>query len=285
MAKLKEDPITRKDLTEFISGQDDFRLEISAYNCLKKMGADAQHGGTYNDPVTELSRQFDIRATIQRNELFIHLAVECKSLKPHFPLLVSTLPRSTDECHHDVIFSFERDQDIFNNPLMKNSDTLTAKSPHSIYKQDEACGKSTTQVGRNSQGEFVNSDSEVYGKWSQAISSAHDLVCNSTDDHEITDNPYACSVILPMLVTNDDVLWTSSYDNDGNLMSEPEMIDSTTVYLGKETWFKGQFISYKFSHLHICTISYFERFIHDLYNEDDIWGNLFPVDQLLKDLK
>lgn len=282
--KLKEDPITKSDLTEFVAGQDDFRLEVSVIKCLTKFGAYVQHGGTYEDPTTGVSRQFDIRATFQRDNLFIHLAVECKNLSPKFPLLISTLPRATDESYHDVVCSHEPDRDTFHNPLRRNYDTLRAKSPCSFYKQNEACGKSTTQVGRYCDNSFKNEDGEVYGKWSQAIASAYDLVSNSTDDYTDTEDPFAFSVIIPMLVINDNVLWMAKYDNDGGLVSEPELVDSANVYLGKDAWLKGMLLGYTFSHLHICSISHFDSLMQKTCEEQEIWDALFPIEHLLNNL-
>ncbi len=284
MAKLKEDPITQNDLSEFVAGQDDFRLEISVFNCLKKFRAKVQHGGTYDDPATEISRQFDVRATIQRDNLFIHLAVECKNLRPHFPLLISTLPRTPEECYHEVVASHKLERDPSRSPLERNFDTLRATSPCSIYRKGEACGKSTTQVGRSRDDAFVNGDGEVYGKWSQAIASAHDLVSNSTNDYTHTEEPFAFSVIIPVLVTNDDVLWVTEYDNDGTSKNDPQAVDSAEVYLGKDLWLKGQFLNYTFSHLHLCTVSYFNEFIRKVTEENELWNTLFPIDHLLENL-
>ena len=181
MAKLKTDPIILRDLSEYLSGQDDFRLEISVFKSFKTRNLEVLHGGTYEDPVTKLARQFDIRGSVKKNGLSVHLAIECKNLKESFPLLVSTLPRTDEESFHEVVFSHPT---TYQEMMGSNSDTIRLTTPNSIYKNKMPCGKSTTQVGRGLNGDIVTGDGEIYGKWSQAVSSAYDLVSDSNNDFE-----------------------------------------------------------------------------------------------------
>jgi len=113
MAKLKDNPISVSDLNEYLSGQDDFRLEIAVLKNFKKRNLEVLHGGTYEDPVTKLARQFDIRGSVRKNGFSVHLAIECKNLKESYPLLVSTLPRTYEESYHEVIFSHKRTANSF----------------------------------------------------------------------------------------------------------------------------------------------------------------------------
>lgn len=80
MAKYRETPITAEDLTEYVTTQDDFGLELFVYAKARELGLSATHGGTYIDPVTEKLRQYDVRASAVQlpSGRRIDLAIECK---------------------------------------------------------------------------------------------------------------------------------------------------------------------------------------------------------------
>ena len=103
MAKLKNDPITAKDLADFVSGSSDFGFEMAVLARLVEEGFSCSHSGTYRDPVTGKIRQFDIRAFIDRGDSTLALAVECKNLRPNNPLLLSAVPRTSAEAFHDIL--------------------------------------------------------------------------------------------------------------------------------------------------------------------------------------
>lgn len=281
MAKLKTDPILVRDLNEYLSGQDDFRLEISVFKSFKSRNLEVLHGGTYEDPVTKLARQFDIRGTVKKNGLSVHLAIECKNLKESFPLLVSTLPRTDEESFHEVVYSHPT---TYSNMMGSNSDTIRITTPNSIYKNEMPCGKSTTQVGRGQNNDLVTGDGEIYGKWSQAVSSAYDLVSDSNNDFEKNEHGIALSIIIPILVVNDGVLWEANYDEKGDLAGDPKQVSSCEVYLGKNLWTGPMGVEYTLSHLHINTLSSFENFLERLTTDDDYWSTLFPIEQIQEQL-
>lgn len=273
MAKLKSDPITSADLNEYLQGKDDFRLEIAALKSLKKRGLDAQHGGTYEDPVTKLSRQFDLRASIQKGHSFAHLAVECKSLKASFPLLISTLPRTPEEAYHEILLANNRHPTHPKDYLDPHFRSVSIDAPASPYAIAAPCGKSTTQVGRDVNGDFVTGDGEVYAKWSQAISSAFDLVSNAIDDIRKSDKDIAISVILPILVLNEGGLWLARYSEDGDLLGEPQQTDSAEIFIGKQFRVGPR---YRASHLHVFTLPKFDRFLNRLLENTHYWDAFFP---------
>jgi hypothetical protein len=103
MPKLKSTPITQKDLDEFIASGSDFAFEMTVLSLLRKMGFNTSHSGTYQDPVTQKIRQFDLRASKVQGDFRLTLAVECKNLRTNFPLLISAVPRTVDEAFHEVI--------------------------------------------------------------------------------------------------------------------------------------------------------------------------------------
>ena len=85
MAKLLPDPITANDMSEYLKTSD-FQLELDVFHSLARY-IQPSHGGTYTDPVTKKDRQYDIRAEFVHRNCYLKLAIECKNLKPNFPLL------------------------------------------------------------------------------------------------------------------------------------------------------------------------------------------------------
>jgi hypothetical protein len=88
MAKFCNTPINAADLREYLDTQDDFALELHAYRMARAHGFSAFHGGTYEDPATKKTRQYDVRASFALGAKHIDLTIECKSLKRSYPLLV-----------------------------------------------------------------------------------------------------------------------------------------------------------------------------------------------------
>jgi hypothetical protein len=80
MAKLKTDPIKADDLIAYLDDYSDFSFEIQVLNALIASEFTCEHGGTYDDPVTNKPREFDIRATRNFEKHLLRLAVECKNL-------------------------------------------------------------------------------------------------------------------------------------------------------------------------------------------------------------
>ena len=153
MAKLRSDAITSYDLLEFLAGYSDFGFEIQVLKQLREMGFNSQHGGSYDDPVTKKPREFDIRAFKRSGNRFLRLAVECKNLRPNFPLLVSCLPRSKDEAFHEVAWSFDPEHENRPNKSLPaavaaSSKPLRLRGVACLYKQDDYVGKDCNQVGR-----------------------------------------------------------------------------------------------------------------------------------------
>src|SRR5208282_2613268 len=97
--------LTQADIAEYLATADDFAFEHEVYHVAKGLRFDVEHGAVYRDPVTEKHRQFDIRASATLEHDRISLAIECKGLKPDFPLLLSCVPRESKEAHHQILFA------------------------------------------------------------------------------------------------------------------------------------------------------------------------------------
>ena len=71
--QLKSDQITRVDIEEYLADYADFSFELRVLKELTDLKIKCQHGGTYEDPITKKSREFDIRALMHGDErLRIH---------------------------------------------------------------------------------------------------------------------------------------------------------------------------------------------------------------------
>lgn len=265
---------------EFLKGHDDFRLEIACLEALKSHGFAVGHGGTYEDPITKKSRQFDLRASITHGFFKVRLAVECKSLSDFFPLVVSRLPRLPDESFHEIIYSFTRDNELhlIGSPTAK---AIRLSMNDSVYKPSEPVGKSTSQVGRSEKGDLITGDAEVFEKWAQAIASAYDLISDSGRDNEIEKKDFFVSLTLPILVIPDGTLWVADYSADGTLTGRPQQMDTCEIFVGKDVWPGPMSVGYSISHLHVFTKTKFFGFLNRLHVNLKFWEVLFPSEVIL----
>jgi hypothetical protein len=136
MPKLKTQAITDKDLITFVEEEADFGFEMRVLHRLRELGYDYAPSGTYRDPVTDKMRQFDIRASIITKHTLLSLAVECKNIRTHNPLLISAVPRTTGEAFHDRIL--HRVDMGFNRTTVE-----PALEADTRYKVGETVGKRT----------------------------------------------------------------------------------------------------------------------------------------------
>jgi hypothetical protein len=206
-------PITATHIEEYLGTRSDFELELFVYRTLREAGCHAVHGGTYLDLLTGKARQYDVRALY---ELYrghdklpkcrVAMAIECKSLSPEAPLLVSRVPREPQDSRHELLHS------TFSGPqFLPHSATLN-QNPSPLYQMNQGAGKRTAQIIRSSNG-FKDDDRDPYEKWSQALASAADLVKEAAV--AAWDGQWALSLILPVLVVADGTLRVADYSEDG----------------------------------------------------------------------
>lgn len=283
MSRLDTTPITQKDIESYLArAEDDFRLEWEAYQICRMTGLTSLHGGTYEDPVTKKTRQFDVRAWRARENRKLQMAIECKCLKPFYPLVILQTERTKEESYHEIVCSQEPAEAV---PItVEAARSGRVERENRFYEVGEFVGKSTTRVGRNvSTKDFVGDDSEVFDKWAQALSSAHDLIVNATAFSERYAQPNFFAVTLPVLVVSDGTLWTSNFRQDGK-RTPAKRTDEATIYVGKEYWTGPMGVTHTISHLHVFTLKGFKRFIARIVADDDpneyIWHELFPREKL-----
>lgn len=285
---LRDDPITQSDMIDFLNGHSDFSFEIQVLKILNQNGFSCEHGGSYIDRVTKKAREFDIRATkIFHHHLFLRLAIECKNLRTNFPLLVSCVPRPVDESFHEIVMSVDPDKMSLEkepNPpfhmrhMLARSKTVRLSGERSLYKTGDPVGKSCTQVGRTNKNEISQGDSEVYEKWSQALSSADDLTYLAcTDGIERTGN-FAYSLVFPLLVVPNGCLWTTLYDLEGNRIKDPERVDRCSYFV--HLTYPHASINHDeltISHLEFVTVDGLTAFVDEVSGDDAKLSISFPI--------
>lgn len=285
MPRLDTTPITEQDVKDYLASTgDDFRLELEVYNICKTNSFQASHGGTYQDPATKKTRQYDIRASRmrERDRLMVQFAIECKCLKPYFPLLVYQTPKTESEDYHEIVFSYEPPDPSL--PVIPTAKNERFGGRYSLYRDIKFVGKSTVQVGKTEQKkEFTGDDSEVFDKWSQALSSANDLISRSAHFREEYKTKWFFAATVPILVVPDNTLWTANFSEEGVQIGAPKQAPETKIYIGKDYWHPGS-ISYTISYLHVYTVKAFKKFVRSFPGEDnpnlDVWDEFFPYDKI-----
>lgn len=241
------------EMRSYLETLSDFAFELQVLNVLRCKGCRCEHGGSYDDPKTDKPRQFDIRAQWSSGARLVYLAVECKNIRPDRPLLVLRVPRRETEAYHDVLISAPSadstssaaPQEVLARPVrMSRLDSIFAIGAH--------VGKSCAQVCYQ-KGSLSGSDSDVYDKWAQALSSARDLVDRAVRVPRERAGAYYFSAVMPLLVVPNDTLWVADYDSDGNLLTDPRLEDQTSYFVNR-VYQTSDRISYQVSHLEFMTL-------------------------------
>jgi hypothetical protein len=250
-SKLQSSPITASDLKEFVDNNSDFDSEMTVLAGLRSLDFECEHSGTYQDPVSDKIRQFDIRAFKWQGICTLALAVECKNLRPNHPLLLSAVPRTVTESVHDLLTVRKQVGSAY--PRVE-----TMKGTRSAYGAGDLVGKKTDQVGRSeSSKELFSDDGDTFDKLNQAVNSCRDLVRTLRSGGDI---PLLVRAIVPVLVIPDGVLWQVDYDENGKMVTAPRSVSRTTLYLGHSWKIVGDDITvlpitYNLSHIEIVTLS------------------------------
>jgi hypothetical protein len=110
----------------------------------------------------------------------------------------------------------------------------------------------------------ADSDSDIYDRWAQALSSAYDLfreairgVGGRGDRNEMT-------LVIPIVVVPNGTLWAICYDENGEIKGKPTETDECQVYVGHcYVWLNkaGDVRRYTVSHFHLNTLSGLESLL------------------------
>jgi hypothetical protein len=283
MAKLRREPIDAESIDKFLGTEDDFNFELSCLNLLKKQDVKVEHGGTYSDPVTNLNRQFDFRLNFSRADLDISLALECKNLKPFFPLVVSRVPRLEAEAFHEILLPPENvGSGLLTMSINPFCYAIRHSGENSVYATGAPVGKSTTQVGVKESvgGEMFADDSEAHEKWAQSIASAYGLVSEAASALRDKEMTCVAHFILPVLVVPNGTLWAVDYGVEGEKVSSPTQVDEIEFYLNHSPWRVGQMFSYTFSHLHFVTQTGLTSYVERLRTSERYYIQLFGTAEI-----
>lgn len=272
-------PVDADHISRCLDASDDFAFEMQILHVLRTTTINAvtlktEHGGTYTDPVTGLPRQFDIRVHLTRNRdefrrnCFLRLSIECKRLHPNAPMVVSQSKRTVSESFHDYIRSHF-------SPLGVHPRVSRSTTQLSFYQPEQFVGRSVTLV--KSGQDSPAGDSDIYMKWAQAIASVDELIWEGANDASGPAIPVAHSTALPFLVIPDGTLWTVEYDLEGN-RSRPKPAESCEFYVGKTSISRIHSANFTITHLHIFTISGFEKFLLRELADEEYWLHHFSND-------
>jgi hypothetical protein len=246
MRKPKPERILAEDVREFVERDSDFGFEMKVLNQLRSLNFECSHSATYQDPVTDLIRQFDIRAQKQIRNCTLKLSVECKNLRENCPLLLSSVPRTSVESFHQIMSQLTSH--------LRGAMTVQTVEPSNIYKPGEMVAKKTDQIGRQQRsGELFRDDKPTFEKLNQALNSSRDLVQSAAR----ADGPAPFhTVIVPVLVVPSKLLWQVDYGEDGALLVKPRNVERASLLIDHTWKVLGMFSEYPYrlSHLEIVTL-------------------------------
>ena len=258
--KLQEKPISKADILEYLRTDSDFSFEISVLQKLNSQGFSCEHAGTYEDPITRRTREFDIRARktiLDASHLKVNIlfSVECKNLRSNFPLVVHSMPRRKHESWIELIRA---------NSQRNQTTAIELSDTECPYQVEDWVGKACDQVGRRQGGDncLVGNDGDVYDKISQAVNSSYELLWEARNYRaKITQ---IVSLVIPILVVPDGRLWRVRYSHTGDAESEPTLVKRMDYYLNKTWSFKcytDWYEKYRISHMQIVEASELEAVV------------------------
>jgi len=293
MAKLNIDPIVKDDILEFLDQNSDFAFELKTLKLLNSLEFDCQHCGSYIDDNTKKIREFDIRASKLIHPRTLRLAVECKNLQSNFPLHICCVPREEKESTNNLVISVDPNSysAFKGDPLDGYHDshfrTFEVEGEKSLYPINQPVGKSSEQIGKNAHDKsIISSDHGIYERWAQALSSADDLLQDAIHSGEKSDRGIDISLILPILVVPDGTLWVTSFDHQGNVISEPSQANRCSYFVDRN-YDPGILTrnEFKISHLEIVTLSGLEKLIDEIIGNNDKLNSSFPLGREFQEIK
>jgi hypothetical protein len=267
MPKARPDRILEKDIIEFVEQDSDFGFEMKVLNQLRSLNFECSHSATYQDPVTDLIRQFDIRAQKQIRNCTLKLSVECKNLRENCPLLLSSVPRTSVESFHQIMSQLTSH--------LRGAMTVQTVEPSNIYKPGEMVAKKTDQIGREQSGDLFSDDSGTFEKLNQALNSSRDVVQSAAS----ADGPAPLHVVIvPVLVVPDELLWQVDYGEDGALLVPPRKVERVSLLIDYTWKVSGRFqndLRYRLSHLEVVTLSALQKVLVDCLSPSGFFLGLF----------
>lgn len=202
-------------ITANISSISDLAYELEVLNIISRLGLYPTHSGSYRDPVTGKHREFDVRFdtgpvschTFSSDKALV--TVECKSLSTGRPLLVSTR---------------ESDREVSMSQLEWQGNGRTANmsiTQYDIWREPrlvtgtvnrfvcENIGVECNQIESSNGGSTIKKlrNSEVFDKWSQALSSLGGYVDNEYGPRYTGSQGQESALLCPIMVVPDGTLY------------------------------------------------------------------------------
>lgn len=260
--------IQNEDILKYLSHSSDFVFELSVVNMLSNLQYECEHAGTYYDPITRESKQFDIRASFSAPEVHLKLVIECLNIDSKTPILAHSVRRKNHEAYHsEVTALFE------NSKRVEERAKLVKKLyPDSIYGSapENLVVKSLSKIWeeKNSENFVTGSDHEIQKKATLAISSLYDVVRKQIKFHSEDPNttPTERSVIIPILIVPSGVLWNATFDETGKWNGKAENVEHVSLYIDRELNGLDPVgnQTYGVSHLEILTTDGINKFHNNL---------------------
>jgi hypothetical protein len=198
------------------------------------------------------------------------------------------LPRREEEAFHEIVLSIHPDMHgLAPNPtlglggMQGQSHNIRLSGHHSLYRQGYPVGKSSDQVGMSNKA-LIGNDADFFVKWSQALSSAHDLTYLSCSDGAERTRRIALSLVFPVVVVPDDRLWIARFDADGERIGNPTRADRCSYYVNSRFVHLAPYSTDEvtLSHVEFLTVTGLSSFIDELCADDDRLAATFPLNHI-----
>jgi hypothetical protein len=294
-------PISASEVRAVVASEDDFGHEMRVGGVIRSIqGLRWEHGGTYTDLVTGKPRQFDYRCWLTKTveckpplleSYTLSLAAECKSLSQSAALVVCGTSRRENEATHDLVQSGKVFVAQGSTKPDWSSETWRVSGEDALYPPGAFVGKSLIRLKSVEKKDRKNlvetleatSESDVYDKWSQAVSSAVELARSACAYARDTAKGAALTAIVPAVVVPEDRLWQVVYDDNGSLSCDPAPVSECSLYVGREIDLDSSdsVQPLRLSHVHFFTLGGFSKFLSRTGSNQAEWANLFKGGRLL----
>jgi hypothetical protein len=150
-----------------------------------------------------------------------------------------------------------------------------------MYDSQQQVGKSMKRIKVAADG-FSATDSDVYEKYTQALTSMNELVQVAAQElRPQRAAPGLSRAFLPIVLVSDGALWVADYSPSAQLIGDPRPeVHETTFYLGWNYELPNpqdpiRPASFAISHLHIMTRRRLPKFLEEIHAGGPIWHQLF----------
>lgn len=260
-------------INSYLQADSDYGFELKCLNRVNTMDQcfhEWTHTGTYIDDITSKPREFDIRGSLWPKKSLnhiLHVAIECKNLASESPLIVHCSKRATEKAYIQYVDVEFRDENTDYSLKGDGFDFIRDAGDLNPYKKNEFVGKSLARLKWNNN-QVKSSDSELYDKWSQALSSSHDLIIQSSrtqPEHLRRQKIGSRHFVLPIVAIPEGTLWTANYDDEGQMTQSASEAEEVSYFVDRKYEISGN--EFTCSHVHFVTEPHLPEFLWDMLNK------------------